>query len=50
MRERLAKPDALGGWILDGFPRNLSQARALDRLLQILGQPHPQAMNFNISL
>ena len=49
MRERLAKPDALGGWILDGFPRNLSQARALDRLLQILGQSHPQAMNFNVA-
>jgi adenylate kinase len=49
MRERLAKPDALGGWILDGFPCNLSQARALDRLLQILGQSHPQAMNFNVA-
>jgi adenylate kinase len=49
MRERLAKPDAVGGWILDGFPRNLSQARALDRLLQILGQSHPQAMNFNVA-
>ena len=49
MRERLAKPDARGGWILDGFPRNLAQAQALDRLLQILGQPHPQAMNFNVA-
>ncbi len=49
MGERLAKPDAVGGWILDGFLRNLSQAQALDRLLQILGQPHPQAMNFNVA-
>jgi adenylate kinase len=28
--QRLARPDAAGGWILDGFPRNLSQARGLD--------------------
>ena len=28
-----------GGWLLDGFPRNLSQAESLDGLLQELGQP-----------
>jgi adenylate kinase len=26
---RMAEPDAADGWILDGFPRNLTQARAL---------------------
>lgn len=39
IRERLAEPDARAGFILDGFPRNLSQARSLDALLAELGQP-----------
>jgi adenylate kinase len=39
IRERLAEPDAQRGFILDGFPRNLEQARALDTLLSELGQP-----------
>lgn len=39
IRERLAEPDARGGFILDGFPRNLVQARALAALLTDLGQP-----------
>lgn len=32
VRERLARPDAAGGYVLDGFPRTLPQARALDEL------------------
>jgi len=39
IRERLAEPDTARGFILDGFPRNLAQAQALDRLLEALGQP-----------
>jgi adenylate kinase len=39
IRERLAEPDARRGFILDGFPRNLAQAQALDRLLKALRQP-----------
>jgi adenylate kinase len=39
IRERLAEPDVANGFILDGFPRNLLQADALDALLTELGQP-----------
>lgn len=33
VQEQLTKPEANEGWILDGFPRNVSQADALDELL-----------------
>jgi len=39
IRERLGEPDVANGFILDGFPRNLLQADALDALLTELGQP-----------
>jgi adenylate kinase len=38
IRERLAKSDVATGYILDGFPRNLEQARALETMLADLGQ------------
>ncbi|MGD9884389.1 MAG: adenylate kinase family protein, partial [Reyranella sp.] len=39
IRERLARPDADRGFILDGFPRNTAQADALGRLLAEIGKP-----------
>jgi adenylate kinase len=38
-RERLQEPDTRRGFILDGFPRNLAQAHALQRLLETLKRP-----------
>jgi len=37
VRERLERPDALGGFVLDGFPRTVAQAVALDAIMDPRG-------------
>ena len=37
VKERIQQPDAVKGYMLDGFPRNVSQAEALDKMLVELG-------------
>ena len=39
IRERLGQPDAVAGYVLDGFPRNLAQARALAAMLAGINAP-----------
>lgn len=41
VRERLTAPGAPGGFLLDGFPRNASQAEALDQVLTALDGAGP---------
>jgi len=38
MAERMSRGDAAAGYVLDGFPRTVAQAEALDRRLAELGQ------------
>jgi adenylate kinase len=46
--ERLRQPDASGGFILDGFPRTIAQAEALDRLLKELGHKLDGVLYFQV--
>jgi adenylate kinase len=48
IRERLSQPDAAAGFALDGFPRNLVQAEALDRMLGEIGHSLDAVLYFDI--
>jgi adenylate kinase len=48
LEERLAQADTRDGFILDGYPRNLVQARALDALLERIGQPMDIAVQLDV--
>ncbi len=48
IRERLIQPDAQQGWILDGFPRNVTQAIFLDELLAEIDQGYSHAVNLEV--
>ncbi len=47
--ERLHEPDASKGFILDGFPRTVPQARALDEVLATAGTPLDAVVQFLIT-
>jgi adenylate kinase len=49
IEERLGEADVRRGFILDGYPRNLAQARALDSLLDRLGQPVQEALHIDVN-
>jgi len=48
LEERLSQPDVANGFILDGYPRNLAQANALDALLARLNQPVDVALQLDV--
>lgn len=45
VEQRLAEPDAARGFILDGFPRTVAQAEALDAMLARAGRPLDRVVN-----
>ena len=48
LEERLAQSDTKPGFILDGYPRNLAQANALDKLLARVSQPLDAVVKLNV--
>jgi adenylate kinase len=48
IRERLGRPDAADGFVLDGFPRNLAQAEALDEMLGEIGRGLDAILFFDV--
>ncbi len=48
LEERLAQAGDGPGFILDGFPRNIAQAEALDALLARIGQPVDEALQIDV--
>jgi adenylate kinase len=48
IRERLSEPDARDGFVLDGFPRTLAQAEALDDMLDEIGRELDVIMEFQL--
>ncbi len=50
IRDRLLVGDTKKGFIIDGFPRNMAQAEALDELLNKLGQPVDLVIQINLHI
>ncbi|TXK59118.1 adenylate kinase [Alkalisalibacterium limincola] len=48
LEDRFSRPDTAQGFILDGYPRNLAQADALDALLERIGQPVDRAVQLDV--
>ncbi|CTP88637.1 Adenylate kinase [Xanthomonas translucens pv. poae] len=49
LESRLGRDDVANGFILDGYPRNLTQASALDELLAKIGQPLDAVVQLDVA-
>ncbi len=48
VKERLQQPDCEKGFILDGFPRTIAQAEALDKILEEMGKKIDAVINIQV--
>jgi adenylate kinase len=48
VEDRLKQPDCANGFILDGYPRTLNQAQALDSILSAMGKTLDEAIYFEV--
>ena len=48
VEQRLGAEDTAKGFILDGYPRNVAQAEALDAMLERLGKPVQEAIHIDV--
>lgn len=48
VEERLKKEDCINGYIIDGFPRNIDQAKEYDRILKRLGYDIGNVIHINV--
>jgi len=48
LEQRLLQENTKNGFILDGYPRNIAQAQALDGLLERIGQPVEEALQIDV--
>jgi adenylate kinase len=48
IKDRLAQPDMKNGWMLDGYPRTIPQAEAMEKILPSLGQKLDVVLNIDV--
>jgi len=48
IKDRLAKPDMKNGWMLDGYPRTIPQAEAMEQILPSLSQKLDVVLNVDV--
>lgn len=48
VKERLSQPDCSDGFLLDGFPRTIAQAEALDEIVSSMGKQLDSVINLSV--
>jgi adenylate kinase len=49
VQERVNRPDCIEGFILDGFPRTIAQAKFVDRILAVKGKGRPLVLDIKVT-